>query len=46
MAEDAKPRSVVLTFWHQVWPLAVLAIALMVNLAWVGLLGYALAKLL
>jgi hypothetical protein len=36
-------RSIV-TLWDRVWPLAGLAVALIVNLAWIGFLSYALAK--
>ena len=32
--------------WHRIWPLAAIGVALLVNAAWIGLLGYALAKLL
>jgi hypothetical protein len=34
----------VVAWWHRVWPLAGSAIALIVNVACVGFLGYALAK--
>ena len=35
-----------LTLWHRAWPITALAIALAVNLAWIGLLAYGLTKLL
>jgi hypothetical protein len=44
--EGASSQSVALTLWHQAWPLAALAMAVIVNLAWIGFLGYGLAKLL
>ena len=40
--KNAGPPAV--TLWHRVWPLAGLAIALIVNVAWIGFLGYAVAK--
>jgi hypothetical protein len=40
--EDAAPSAL----WRRVWPLMALAIVMTVNLAWIGLLGYELAKLL
>jgi hypothetical protein len=39
-------RNVPLGLWHQVWPLAGLAVAIVANLAWIGFLVYALAELL
>jgi hypothetical protein len=39
-------RGNVVAWWHRVWPPIVLALALIVDVAWVGLLGYALVKLL
>ena len=35
-----------LTLWHRAWPLAGLATAMIVNVAWIGLLAYSLVKLL
>ena len=32
--------------WHRAWPPAALVVAAAVNLAWIGLLAYGLAKLL
>ena len=32
--------------WHRIWPLAGIGVALLVNAAWISLLGYAVAKLL
>jgi hypothetical protein len=40
--KNAGPPTV--TLWHRVWPLAGLAIALILNPAWIGFLGYAMAK--
>jgi hypothetical protein len=37
--------SVIVTQWHRAWPLAGLALALIVNVAFIGLLGYGLFKL-
>ncbi len=34
-------RNVPLGLWHQVWPPAGLAIAVVANLAWIGFLAYA-----
>jgi hypothetical protein len=36
------PRS----FWRRAWPPVALAVAVIVNLAWLGLLVYVLAKVL
>jgi hypothetical protein len=36
----------VVVLWHRVWPPTALAVALIVDVAWVGLLGYGLVKLL
>jgi hypothetical protein len=36
----------VVAWWDLVWPPAALAVALAVNVAWLGLLGYGLARLL
>jgi hypothetical protein len=35
-----------LALWYRAWPLTGLAIAVAVNVAWIGLLAYELAKLL
>ena len=43
MTEESNPAA---TVWHRAWPAAGLAIALAVNLAWIGLLVYGLTKLL
>ena len=32
--------------WDRVWPPAALAVALLIDAAWVGLLGYGLVRLL
>ena len=34
-------RNAPLGRWHQVWPPAVLAVAIVANLAWIGFLAYA-----
>jgi hypothetical protein len=36
----------VVAWWDLVWPPAALAVSLAVNVAWLGLLGYGLARLL
>jgi len=36
----------VVAWWHRVWPPAALAVALIVDVTWVGLLSYGLVKLL
>ena len=42
---NAPPRATLMV-WHRAWPLAGLAIALLANAAWIGLLTYGLVKLL
>jgi hypothetical protein len=44
--KDDAPPSAVLKVWHRAWPIAALAFALMLNVAWVGLLTYAIVRLL
>jgi len=44
-SEPQAPRSSVKSLLNRVWPVAVLAIALAVTVAWIGLLGYGLAML-
>jgi hypothetical protein len=39
-------RTGVVALWHRVWPPAALGVALLVNVAWIGLLGYGLVRLL
>jgi hypothetical protein len=39
-------RVALVAWWKQVWPLAALGVALAVNAAWIGLLGYEIARLL
>jgi hypothetical protein len=39
-------KAAALTQWRRAWPLAGLALAAVVNVAWVGVLGYALVRLL
>ena len=34
-------RNAPLGRWHQVWPPAVLAVAIVANLVWIGFLAYA-----
>jgi len=36
----------VVALWHRAWPPVALAVALIVDVAWVVLLGYGLVKLL
>jgi hypothetical protein len=43
---DDAVRVDAVTWWHWVWPPAAMAVALAVNLAWVALLGYGIARLL
>jgi hypothetical protein len=47
MADKGKaPPSGALKVWHRAWPIAALAFALLLNVAWVGFLAYGLARLL
>jgi hypothetical protein len=43
---DADKVEAALTQWRRAWPLAGLGLAAVVNMVWVGLLSYALVKLL
>jgi hypothetical protein len=43
--KDYSPNAA-LALWHRAWPLAAVTIAVGVNLVWIGLLAYGLAKLL
>jgi hypothetical protein len=36
----------IIAWWNRAWPPTALAVALIVDLAWVGLLGYGLVRLL
>lgn len=45
-ATDNDNSPVLLALWKRLWPLADLALALLVNVLWVGGLGYGLTKLL
>jgi hypothetical protein len=45
-AAEKDERVPALTRWRRAWPLAGLALALVVNVLWVGVLGYALFELL
>jgi hypothetical protein len=33
-------------WWNRVWPPTALSVALLVNLAWIGVLAYGIARLL
>ena len=44
--KDYAPPSTALKLLHRAWPIVALAIALAVNLAWIGLLAHAVVKLL
>jgi hypothetical protein len=46
IAADRVEGGVSLTEWRRAWPLAGLALAVVVNMVWVGVLGYALVRLL
>jgi hypothetical protein len=43
--DDAAPIAA-LKVWHRAWPIAVLAFALLLNVAWVGPLAYAMVRLI
>jgi len=36
----------VVAWWHRVWPPTALAVALLIDAAWIGLLSYGLMRLL
>jgi hypothetical protein len=40
------PRAIVVKVWQGAWPFAGLAAAVLVNVLWIGALGYALVRLL
>jgi hypothetical protein len=44
--KDDAPPSAVLKVWNRAWPIAALGFALLLNVAWVGLLTYAIVRLL
>jgi hypothetical protein len=44
--KDDAPPSAALKVWYRAWPIATLAFALLLNVAWVGLLTYAIVRLL
>ena len=46
MSNNNDAQSAALNMWHRAWPLACIAIALLVNAAWIGLLTYGLVRLL
>jgi hypothetical protein len=46
VTKEADSRRVVTAFLERALPLAGLGIAVVINLAWIGFLGYGLAKLL
>jgi len=39
-------RASIVAWWERAWPPAALAVAALVNVAWIGLIGYALVRLL
>jgi hypothetical protein len=43
--KDYSPNAA-MALWHRAWPLAAVTVAVGVNLVWIGLLVYGLAKLL
>ena len=45
-ATDKDDAPALLALWERLWPLAGLALALIVNVLWIGGLGYALVRLL
>jgi hypothetical protein len=40
------PRAIAVKVWQVAWPFAELAAAVLVNVLWIGALGYALVRLL
>jgi hypothetical protein len=46
MVDAKRAPGSALSLWHRVWPSGALIIAVLVNLIWIVLLGYMLAKLL
>ena len=46
MSNNNDAQSAALNMWHRAWPLACIAIAVLVNAAWIGLLTYGLVTLL
>jgi len=46
VTKESDPRRVMTAFLERALPLAGLAIAVVINLAWIGFLGYGLARLL
>ena len=44
-AIDKNNSSGAFALWQRLWPLACLALALLVNVLWIGALGYALVRL-
>ena len=46
MSDNNNAQSEELNIWHRAWPLACIAIAVLVNAAWIGLLTYGLVRLL
>jgi hypothetical protein len=46
VADKNSAPNVALNLWHGAWPLAGVAIAVLVNAAWIGLLTYGLVRLL
>ena len=46
MSDNNNAQSAELNIWHRAWPLACIAIVVLVNAAWIGLLTYGLVRLL
>ena len=44
--KDDAPPSAVLKVWHRAWPIVALACALLLSVACIGLLTYAIVRLL
>jgi hypothetical protein len=45
-ANESDGAGAMLTLFNRIWPLAVLTVGLVVTVAWMGLVGYGLMKLL
>ena len=46
MTDENAPPSAARKVWQRAWPLVGLAAAVLVNMLWIGALGYAAARLL
>ena len=44
--KEGAPPSAALKLWERLWPFAGLTRAVLVNILWIGVLGYALGRLL